>query len=192
MPKNRVVEDLIGAGPWWRVPINPYRWKGYVMNTYDFSPLSRYSVGFDRIESLMVAAMNNGSQAQSYPPYNIESVSENAYRVTMAIAGFCEEDLDIIQKENSLIVKGKVKNANKEVSYLHRGIANRAFERRFELADYVEVVGANLANGMLIIDLERELPEALKPRTIEIKNGSGAGFVGKAKKLLGNEEQVAA
>ena len=124
------------------------------------------------------------------PP--LESVSENAYRVTMAIAGFCEEDLDIIQKENSLIVKGKVKNANKEVSYLHRGIANRAFERRFELADYVEVVGANLANGMLIIDLERELPEALKPRTIEIKNGSGAGFVGKAKKLLGNEEQVAA
>ena len=160
------------------------------MHTFDFSPLFRYSVGFDRIENLMASAMNHSNHSHSYPPYNIETVNENAYRITMAVAGFGQEDLEITQKEDSLIINGKAQNGGSDLSYLHQGIANRAFERRFELADYVKVIGANLANGMLIIDLERELPEALKPRNIEIKNGSGTGFVGKAKKLLGNEENV--
>ena len=162
------------------------------MRTYDFSPLFRYSVGFDRIENLMASAMNHADRAQSYPPNNIETVAENVYRITMAVAGFGEEDLDVTQKENSLVIRGKAQNGGNDVSYLHRGIANRAFERSIELADYVEVMGANLSNGMLIIDLERELPEALKPRKIEIKRGTGSGLVGKAKKLLGNEEKVVA
>ena len=160
------------------------------MRTYDFSPLFRYSVGFDRIENLMAAAMSHANQSQSYPPYNIETVNENTYRISMAVAGFGEEDLEVTQKENSLIINGNAQNGGSDVSYLHQGIATRAFERSFELADYVKVIDANLANGMLTIDLERELPEALKPRNIEIKNGSGTGFVGKAKKLLSNEENV--
>ena len=162
------------------------------MRTYDFSPLFRYTVGFDRIEHLMASAMNHADRAQSYPPYNIETVAENVYRITMAVAGFGEEDLDITQKENSLVIRGKAQNGGNDGSYLHRGIANRAFERSFELADYVLVIGANLSKGMLIIDLERELPEALKPRKIEIKRGTDSGLVGKAKKLLGNEEKVVA
>ncbi len=162
------------------------------MRTYDFSPLFRYSVGFDRIENLMATAMSRTDQSSSYPPYNIETIGESTYRITMAVAGFGEENLDVTQKENSLIICGNPHKDEHEVSYLHQGIANRAFERRFDLADYVKVTNANLANGVLTIDLERELPEALKPRKIEIKKGPAAGLVGKAKKLLGNDEKVAA
>lgn len=162
------------------------------MLTYDFSPIFRYSVGFDRIENLMAAAMSHADQSQSYPPYNIETVGENTYRISMAVAGFGEKDLEVTQKENSLTINGNAQNSTSDISYLHQGIATRAFERRFELADYVKVIDANLANGMLTIDLERELPEALKPRKIEIKDGSCSGLVGQAKKLLGNEEKVAA
>ena len=162
------------------------------MRTYDFSPLFRYSVGFDRIENLMATAMSRADQSPSYPPYNIETVGESTYRITMAVAGFGEEDLEITQKENSLVICGKTHKGQDDVSYLHQGIANRAFERRFDLADYVKVTDASLANGMLTVDLERELPEALKPRKIEIKKGPAGGLVGKAKKLLGNDEKVAA
>ena len=162
------------------------------MRTYDFSPLFRYSVGFDRIENLMATAMSRADQSPSYPPYNIETVGESTYRITMAVAGFGEEDLDVTQKENSLLIAGKTLKGDRDVNYLHHGIANRAFERRFDLADYVKVIDATLANGILTIDLERELPEALKPRKIQIKKGPTAGLVGKAKKLLSNDEKVAA
>ena len=162
------------------------------MRTYDLSPLFRYSVGFDRIENLMTSAVNRADHSSSYPPYNIEALGENTYRITMAVAGFGEEDLEITQKENSLVIDGKARQGNGEVSYLHQGIASRAFERNFDLADYVKVSGANIENGMLTVDLERELPEALKPRKISIKNGPANGLVDKAKKLLGADEAVAA
>jgi molecular chaperone IbpA len=110
----------------------------------------------------------------------------------MALAGFAEEDLDIIQRENSLVIEGKAKSRDDDVDFLHQGIANRAFKRSFELADHVKVTGANLENGLLTVDLERELPEALKPRKIEIAKGSPSSLVNKAKKLLSNEDQFAA
>ena len=162
------------------------------MRAYDFSPLFRYSIGFDRLEQLLDTVSRRQDQAPSYPPYNIESVDENAYRITMAVAGFGEEDLDIIQKESSLVVAGQGRKADNGVSYLHQGIATRAFERRFDIADHVKVVGANLDNGMPTIDLEREVPEALKPRQIEIKKGAPVGIVDKAKKFRGTQEKQAA
>ena len=110
----------------------------------------------------------------------------------MALAGFAEEDLDITQRENSLVIEGKAKSSDDDVDFLHQGIANRAFKRSFELADHVKVTGANLENGLLTVDLERELPEALKPRKIEIAKGSPSSLVNKAKKLLSNEDQFAA
>ena len=141
------------------------------MRTYDFSPLFRYSVGFDRLEKMLGSTARRQSQEPSYPPYNIESVDDNVYRISVAVAGFSETDLDISQTENSLLVKGKGSTNDDTVSYLHQGIANRSFERRFDLADHVKVTTANLDNGMLTIHLEREVPEALKPRQIEISKG---------------------
>ncbi len=138
------------------------------MRTYDLSPLYRSTVGFDRLFGLLDSATNG--EAQPYPPYNIERTGENAYRVTMAVAGFGESDLDIQSKENVLTVKGEKKEEKTEngPEVLYRGIASRAFERRFQLADHVEVTGASLANGLLHIDLVREIPEAMKPRKIAI------------------------
>ena len=162
------------------------------MRAYDFSPLFRYSVGFDRVQQLLDSALERAESAPGYPPYNIESVGENAYRITMAVAGFAEDDLDITVKENSLVVSGRNGRNGNDVTYLHRGIANRAFERRFELADHVKVVGANLANGMLTISLERQIPEEHKPRKIEIKRVSVETLVDKAKKLIGGDEAKAA
>jgi molecular chaperone IbpA len=139
------------------------------MRTFDLSPLYRSTVGFDRLFSLL-DSVNGGEAAQPYPPYNIERTGENAYRVTMAVAGFAEGDLDIQSKENVLTVKGEKKEETKEngPEVLYRGIAARAFERRFQLADHVEVTGASLENGLLHIDLVREIPEAMKPRKIAI------------------------
>ena len=162
------------------------------MRTYDFSPLFRYSVGFDRVQQLLDTALERAENAPGYPPYNIESVGENAYRITMAVAGFGENDLDVTVKENSLIVSGRNDRNGEDVTFLHRGIATRAFERRFELADHVKVTGANLVNGMLTVWLEREIPEEHKPRKIEIKRGAVDKLVDKAKKLIGSEDKAAA
>jgi molecular chaperone IbpA len=143
------------------------------MRTFDLSPLYRSTVGFDRLFSVLDSLTNVDATTQTYPPYNIERTGENAYRVTMAVAGFGEDDLSIEAKENTLTVKGekKAEAEGKEAEYLYRGIAGRAFERRFQLADHVEVKGASLENGLLHIDLTREIPEAMKPRTIAIANG---------------------
>ncbi|WP_420103381.1 Hsp20 family protein [Bosea sp. (in: a-proteobacteria)] len=142
------------------------------MRHFDLSPLYRSTVGFDRLFSLLDQASSNDA-APSYPPYNIERTAENAYRITIAVAGFGEADLAIESKENTLSVKGEKKaeeEGKREV--LHQGIAARAFERRFQLADYVQVTGASLENGLLHIDLVREIPEAKKPRQIPIGAGS--------------------
>jgi molecular chaperone IbpA len=142
------------------------------MRTIDLSPLYRSVVGFDRLAALMDAASTEA--ATGYPPYNIERTDENAYRIEIAVAGFKSEDLAIEVKENLLTVQGR-KVANDEAKrYLHRGLAERNFERRFQLADYVVVSEANLADGLLSISLKRELPEALKPRTIQISSGAPA------------------
>lgn len=142
------------------------------MRTIDFSPLFRHSVGFDRMQRLLDAAAQHDSNTTSYPPYNIEQSGENGYRITMAIAGFGEENLDVTVKENTLTIAGKLTDEDGETTYLHRGIAGRAFERRFDLADHVNVVGADLVNGLLHIDLERQIPDEKKPRKITVGTGA--------------------
>jgi molecular chaperone IbpA len=142
------------------------------MRTIDFSPLYRSVVGFDRLASLLETAAADA--ATGYPPYNIERTDENAYRIELAVAGFRPEELSIEVKENLLTVQGR-KTANDGArTYLHRGLAERDFERRFQLADYVVVTDANLADGLLSISLKRELPEALKPRQIQITTGASS------------------
>ncbi|HEY3888862.1 MAG TPA: Hsp20 family protein [Caulobacteraceae bacterium] len=141
------------------------------MRTIDFTPLYRSAVGFDRLAALLDAAAATDS-ASGYPPYNIERTDENAYRIEIAVAGFKPEELTIEAKENTLTVQGR-KVANDETRrFLHRGLAERNFERRFQLADYVVVTEAQLTDGLLAISLKRELPEQLKPRRIEIKAGA--------------------
>ena len=143
------------------------------MTQLNFAPLYRSTVGFDRLFSMLDGLAAPESTGQTYPPYNIERLDEESYRVTMAVAGFTEDELSVETKQSTLTITGEkaaAKDDNGE--YLHRGIANRAFERRFQLADHVEVVAAKLENGLLHVDLKREIPEALKPRKIEI--GAGA------------------
>src|SRR5215470_85131 len=142
-----------------------------VMDRFDFSPLFRSTIGFDRLTRMVDAATRVDSASVAYPPYNIEKTGEEAYRLTMAVAGFSADELDITAQVNTLVVTGKSKKDEDENRYLHRGIARRAFERRFSLADHIKVVGASLANGMLHVDLTREIPEASKPRKIEIGTG---------------------
>jgi len=144
------------------------------MRHFDLSPLYRSTIGFDRIGSLLDTLGSFESEAPSYPPYNIERVSETAYRISMAVAGFSEGDLDIEVKENTLTIRGEKRVEQENSTFLHRGIAARSFERRFQLADYVVVKGASLENGLLHVDLVRELPEAMKPRTIEITTKTDA------------------
>jgi molecular chaperone IbpA len=142
------------------------------MNTFDFSPFFRSTVGFDRVFDLLDEATR--SDEVSWPPYNIEKLGEDTYRITMAVAGFSQEDLSVVAHENTLIVTGKLKNGDMNATqYLYRGIAGRGFERRFNMADHVKVAGASLVNGLLHIELKREVPEAMKPRTIAIQSGSG-------------------
>lgn len=150
------------------------------MRTVDFTPLYRSAIGFDRLASLIEAASKTEGP-NGYPPYNIETVGENAYRIELAVAGFKADELDIQVKENLLTVTGR-KTANDEGrQYLHRGLAERNFERRFQLADYVIVTEADLSDGLLSISLKRELPEALKPRKIEIGTAKAAPLIeGKA------------
>jgi molecular chaperone IbpA len=135
------------------------------MRSYDFSPLFRSSVGFDRLAQLMDSARD---EAPSYPPYNIERTGEDQYRITMAVAGFAENDIEITAQENGLSVVGKQPKDEAPKSLLYRGIAGRPFQRRFELAEYIRVTGASLENGLLHIELVREVPEAVKPRNIKI------------------------
>ena len=137
------------------------------MRTFDFSPLYRSTVGFDQLQSLLDSVTRDTSPA--YPPYNIERTSETDYRITVAVAGFGEGDLELEVKQNVLTISGK-REESEDTNYLHRGIAGRSFERRFQLADHVEVNGAHLENGLLHVDLVRRVPEELKPRRIEISS----------------------
>ncbi|MBY6043989.1 Hsp20 family protein [Phaeobacter italicus] len=138
------------------------------MRSFDFAPLHRATIGFDQIADLMDRALSTDVAQPSYPPYNIEKTAADAYRISIAVAGFSEEDLSVEVKENALVVSAKKSDDDSDRTYLHRGIATRAFERRFTLADHVRVTGASHSDGMLHIDLHREVPEALKPRRIEI------------------------
>lgn len=148
-------------------------------NTTDFSPLYRSFIGFDHLASLIDKASQPGKQS-SYPPYNIELMAENQYRITMAVAGFGEGDIDIESKDNSLIIVGtkqaqqndKNETNSSSRQFLHQGIAERNFERKFQLGEHVKVIGAFMENGLLHVDLEREIPEALKPRKIAINGKS--------------------
>ncbi|HEX8470159.1 MAG TPA: Hsp20 family protein [Brevundimonas sp.] len=152
------------------------------MRTIDFTPLYRSAVGFDRLARQLESA-TGAAEANGWPPYNIETTAENTYRVEIAVAGFKPEELNIEVKENLLTVTGR-KTANDDAApqktYLHRGLAERDFERRFQLADYVVVEDAQLDNGLLAISLKRELPEALKPRRIEIGTGKTALIEGES------------
>ena len=142
------------------------------MRTFDLSPLYRSTVGFDRLGSMLDQLMSGDTPAPGYPPYNIEKTGEDAYRISIAVAGFGDDDLNIEVKDQGLTVTAKKREVadDKQPQYLHRGIAERGFERRFQLADHMKVTAAGLENGLLHIDLVREVPEALKPRTIAITN----------------------
>ena len=143
------------------------------MRSYDLTPFYRSTVGFDRFFNLLDQATADGSPG--YPPYNIERTGENAYRITVAVSGFAKDELSIVAKENTLTIKGeKVANENSNSEVLYRGIAARAFERVFQLADFVQVKNASLENGLLHVDLVREIPEAKKPRSIPINSGAQA------------------
>ena len=141
------------------------------MRRFDLAPLYRATVGFDQVADMMDRILADTAQNPSYPPYNIEKTAEDAWRISIAVAGFGESDLNVEVRENALIVSARKADEDEDRTYLHRGIANRAFERRFTLADHVRVAGASHVNGMLNIDLVREVPEALKPRRVEITNG---------------------
>jgi molecular chaperone IbpA len=146
------------------------------MRTYDLTPLFRSSVGFDRWSDLFDAASRADDSAAGYPPYNIEKTSDDNYRIMMAVAGFGENDIEVTAQENLLVVSGDLREpSDAGATFLYRGIATRAFERRFSLADHVKVVGARLADGVLQVDLERELPEAMKPRRIAVESKPGSG-----------------
>ena len=139
------------------------------MATLDFTPLFRSSIGFDRLPDLLSDAV--GRAESTYPPYNIEKCGEDQYRIVMAVAGFGKDDVELVQEQNRLTIRGRLKETHGR-TYLHRGIATRAFERHFDLADYVEVTDATMGEGLLVISLKRELPEALKPRSIPINVGT--------------------
>ena len=143
------------------------------MRKLDFTPLYRSTVGFDHLSSLLETVSRSDNSTQTYPPYNIELLEQDKYRITMAVAGFTNEGLDIQTEQRALTVKGRSDNDGLEHNYLHRGIAARNFERRFQLADHIEVTGARLDHGLLHIDLIREIPEAMKPKQIPIGDGSG-------------------
>jgi molecular chaperone IbpA len=153
------------------------------MTSYDFAPLFRTAIGFDRLARLMDTAVS-AADAPSYPPYNIEKTGDDTYRLTMAVAGFRPEELDLVVKDNTLLVSGKATSDGQKGEMLYRGIAGRAFERRFVLADHIVVDGADVENGLLHVALKRVVPEALKPRRIEI------GRV--APKAVANDSQDAA
>ncbi len=137
------------------------------MTTYDFSPLYRSTIGFDRLPALLAQAARWAESDNTYPPYNIEKLGEDDYRIVIALAGFSKDDVEVVQEQNQLSVRGKLPEPE-GVEFLHRGIAGRSFERRFNLADFIRVTSASFDNGLLVIELKREVPERLKPRHIEI------------------------
>ncbi|MAN99812.1 Hsp20 family protein [uncultured Roseovarius sp.] len=141
------------------------------MRNFDLAPLYRATVGFDQIADLLDRVMATDVTQPTYPPYNIEKTADDAYRISVAVAGFSADDLGVEVKDGSLVVSARKSEEEEGRTYLHRGIATRAFERRFQLADHVRVIGATHADGMLHIDLRREVPEALKPRRIAIASG---------------------
>lgn len=148
------------------------------MRTLDLTPLFRSSVGFDALDKMLDTAFREQAQS-SYPPYNIVKTAEDAYRVEIAVAGFGESDIDVTQHQNVLIVRGQAANRDEQsIEYLHRGIAQRAFEHKFQLADHVEVQRAKLEHGMLVIELVRHVPEAMQPKKIAITNGHANGGAG--------------
>ncbi|MGV1014997.1 MAG: Hsp20 family protein [Methyloceanibacter sp.] len=149
------------------------------MRAFDLTPLYRSTIGFDRLGTLFDQLGTFETDAPSYPPYNIERVGETEYRISMAVAGFGEGDLNIEVKENTLTIHGEKKTETADTTFLHRGIAARSFERRFQLADHVVVKGATLENGLLHVDLVRELPEAMKPRSVPIATKTDAGDTAK-------------
>jgi molecular chaperone IbpA len=168
-------------------PMDPALWRvrdrmslngGYVMPSFDLSPLYRSTVGFDRVFSLLDSFGNDGA-VPGYPPYNIERTGENAYRISVAVAGFTDKELNLEVKENVLTIRGEKNAAEKKQDgeVLYQGIAARAFERTFQLADHVEIKGANLENGLLHVDLVREIPESKKPRKIAIGSGKPAQVI---------------
>ena len=138
------------------------------MNTIDLTPLYRNSVGFDRLASLIDHALSTDTKASGYPPYNIEILGENEYTISLAVAGFSQDELDIQVEKGVLTISGNKQNTQKEHKYLHQGIPHQSFERKFNLADYVEVTGAALSNGLLNINLVKEIPETMKPKKISI------------------------
>ncbi|MEJ2212824.1 MAG: Hsp20 family protein [Gammaproteobacteria bacterium] len=154
------------------------------MNTFDFTPLFRSAIGFDRLTNALENAYRSDNNS-GYPPYNIELLEENHYRISLAVAGFKEDELDIEIKNGRLTVSGAQKDGSEDKQYLHHGIANRNFERSYQLADYVRVKDAELKDGLLHIDLVREIPEAMKPRKIAINSDA------RSEKLIDNESQAA-
>ena len=143
------------------------------MTNFDFSPLYRTTVGFDHLSTLLDNIHRSDRAANSYPPYNIELINENNYQITMAVSGFKSDELDIKSEQRTLTVRGQKHPDQNSRNFLHQGIAARNFERKFQLADHIEITGAQLENGLLHIDLAREIPEAMKPKTIPIKEGNG-------------------
>ena len=140
------------------------------MTTFDLTPLARTSIGFDRLMEMVDVAMQSDGASEAYPPYNIEQSGDDIYRITMAVAGFGEEDLSVTIHSNTLIIKGKSHTSTASTKYLYRGIAGRAFERHFQLADFIKIGTASLRNGLLSIELIREIPETMRPRNIEIRS----------------------
>ncbi|QOL27323.1 Hsp20 family protein [Thalassotalea sp. LPB0316] len=143
------------------------------MNSVDLTPLYRSSIGFDRLASLLDSALTSDTTPSGYPPYNIEVIEDNRYAITLAVAGFSQDELDIQVEKGVLTIRGN-KSTKDDGKYLYHGIANRTFERKFNLADYVEVTNADLANGLLTIDLVKEIPESMKPKSIAINQKAQA------------------
>lgn len=160
------------------------------MTRYDFSPLFRSSVGFDRMMNLLESAPGSVTEQNGYPPYNIEKLDQDTYQITMAVAGFAEDEIEIEAREDTLHVSGRISDDKTETdrNFLYRGIAGRSFKRSFQLADHVKVEGARLENGLLHVDLKREIPEEKKPRKIEVQSATK----GVAGKLIDETAQVAA
>lgn len=145
------------------------------MSTFDLSPLFRSTIGFDRLMNLLESSTQWAESGNGYPPYNIEKTGSDTYRITLAVAGFAEDELAIETRDTFLVVEGRKSEPEASAAFLYRGIAGRSFKRQFQLADHVKVVGASLTNGLLVVDLVRELPETMKPRRIAIQTASAAG-----------------